>query len=90
MPDPGGQRSGCARHAGRRTIALSGGVSLNKALRAAFETACHREGLTLATATPGLDFGHHLPRKHLRIAYTTRSERLLEAAERIRALGLGR
>lgn len=43
-----------ARHAGRRTIALSGGVSLNKALRAAFETACHREGLTLATATPGL------------------------------------
>ena len=41
-------------------------------------------------ATPGLDFGHHLPRRHLRIAYTTRSERLLEAAERIRALGLGR
>ena len=39
-------------------------------------------------ATPGLDFGHHLPRKHLRIAYTTRSVRLLEAAERIRALGL--
>ena len=39
-------------------------------------------------ATPGLDFGHHLPRKHLRIAYTTRSARLLEAAERIRALGL--
>jgi N6-L-threonylcarbamoyladenine synthase len=43
-----------ARHAGRRTIALSGGVSLNKALRAAFESACQREGLTLATATPGL------------------------------------
>ena len=41
-------------------------------------------------ATPGLDFGHHLPRCHLRIAYTTRSERLLEAADRIRALGLGR
>ena len=39
-------------------------------------------------ATPGLDFGHHLPRKHLRIAYTTRSVRLLEAAERIHALGL--
>lgn len=35
--------------------------------------------------TPGLDFGHHHPRKHLRIAYTTRCERLLEAAERIRA-----
>jgi N6-L-threonylcarbamoyladenine synthase len=43
-----------ARHAGRKTIALSGGVSLNKALRAAFENACQREGLTLATATPGL------------------------------------
>ena len=41
-------------------------------------------------ATPGLDFGHHLPRKHLRIAYTTRSPRLLEAVERMRALGLGR
>ena len=41
-------------------------------------------------ATPGLDFGHHLPRRHLRIAYTTRGERLLEAAERIGALGLGR
>ncbi len=34
-------------------------------------------------ATPGLDFGHHLPRRHLRIAYTTREARLLEAAERI-------
>ena len=43
-----------ARHAGRRTIALSGGVSLNKALRSAFETACHRDGLILATAVPGL------------------------------------
>ncbi|HRP22965.1 pyridoxal phosphate-dependent aminotransferase [Thauera sp.] len=37
-------------------------------------------------ATPGLDFGHHLPRRHLRIAYTTRKERLLEAVERISAL----
>ncbi|TAE76498.1 MAG: tRNA (adenosine(37)-N6)-threonylcarbamoyltransferase complex transferase subunit TsaD [Verrucomicrobia bacterium] len=43
-----------ARHAGRRTIALSGGVSLNQALRHAFEIACNREGLSLATATPGL------------------------------------
>ena len=34
-------------------------------------------------ATPGIDFGDHLPRRHLRIAYTTRRERLLEAAERI-------
>ncbi len=39
-------------------------------------------------ATPGLDFGHHLPHKHLRIAYTTRSERLLEAVERISRLQL--
>ncbi|ATE58814.1 pyridoxal phosphate-dependent aminotransferase [Thauera sinica] len=34
-------------------------------------------------ATPGIDFGHHLARRHLRIAYTTRRERLLEAADRI-------
>ena len=39
-------------------------------------------------ATPGLDFGHHLPRQHLRIAYTTRRERLLEAVDRIAALKL--
>ena len=39
-------------------------------------------------ATPGLDFGHHLPRQHLRIAYTTRRERLLEAVERIARLQL--
>ncbi|ANQ83957.1 aminotransferase [Azoarcus olearius] len=37
-------------------------------------------------ATPGLDFGHHHPRRHLRIAYTTRQDRLLEAAERIAAV----
>ncbi|THF63169.1 pyridoxal phosphate-dependent aminotransferase [Pseudothauera nasutitermitis] len=36
--------------------------------------------------TPGLDFGDHLPRRHLRIAYTNRRERLLEACERIRTL----
>ncbi len=39
-------------------------------------------------ATPGLDFGNHHPERHLRIAYTTRSARLLEAAERIAALQL--
>lgn len=33
--------------------------------------------------TPGLDFGENAPRRHLRIAYTTRSERLVEAVERI-------
>jgi len=43
-----------AKHAGRNIIALSGGVSLNKTLRAAFETACKKHDLTLATATPGL------------------------------------
>ncbi|BAL22977.1 pyridoxal phosphate-dependent aminotransferase [Azoarcus sp. KH32C] len=34
-------------------------------------------------ATPGLDFGDNQPRRHLRIAYTTRQERLIEAVERI-------
>lgn len=53
------------------------------------ETLAHRliEEAGVAT-TPGLDFGEHLPRKHLRIAYTTRRERLLEAAERIGRLKL--
>ena len=38
--------------------------------------------------TPGLDFGDHAPRQHLRIAYTTRCARLEEAVERIaRVLG---
>lgn len=41
-------------------------------------------------ATPGLDFGDHESRRHLRIAYTTRAERLLEAAERIHRLHLSR
>ncbi len=35
-------------------------------------------------ATPGLDFGCHAPKMHLRFAYTTRIERLSEAVERIR------
>ena len=34
--------------------------------------------------TPGLDFGSHAPRSHLRFAYTNRVERLAEAVERIR------
>ncbi len=33
--------------------------------------------------TPGLDFGNHQPRRHLRFAYTTRQDRLLEATERL-------
>lgn len=36
--------------------------------------------------TPGLDFGDHLPRRHLRLAYTTRRPRLLEAVERLARL----
>jgi len=39
---------------GRRTIALSGGVSLNGALRAAFTEACERKGMELAIAAPEL------------------------------------
>ena len=42
-----------AKQTGRRKIALSGGVSLNKALRAALQDACERKGLELAVASPG-------------------------------------
>ncbi|MES2920685.1 MAG: tRNA (adenosine(37)-N6)-threonylcarbamoyltransferase complex transferase subunit TsaD [Verrucomicrobiota bacterium] len=41
-----------AEQTGRRQIALSGGVSLNQALRTAFQQACGREGLELAVASP--------------------------------------
>jgi aspartate/methionine/tyrosine aminotransferase len=34
--------------------------------------------------TPGLDFGTHAPKSHLRFAYTTGIDRLAEAVERIR------
>ncbi len=43
-----------ARQTGHRTIALSGGVSLNLALREALATACENTGLTLAVASPSL------------------------------------
>ncbi len=43
-----------ARQSGRNLIALSGGVSLNKPLRAAFESACERARLKLAVAPPSL------------------------------------
>jgi N6-L-threonylcarbamoyladenine synthase len=43
-----------ARRTGHRTIALSGGVSLNRALRAAFGTACARARIRLETAAPAL------------------------------------
>jgi N6-L-threonylcarbamoyladenine synthase len=43
-----------ARESGRDVIALSGGVSLNRALREAFEIACEKQGLKLLTAAPAL------------------------------------
>ena len=43
-----------AKQAGRKRIALSGGVSLNEALRAAFECACDRAGLELVLAPSAL------------------------------------
>jgi len=36
--------------------------------------------------TPGVDFGNHLPERHLRFAYTTTVERLVEGVRRIAAL----
>lgn len=39
-----------AKSTGRKTIALSGGVSLNKTLRSAFEETCKHEGIQLLTA----------------------------------------
>ncbi|MEM1083692.1 MAG: tRNA (adenosine(37)-N6)-threonylcarbamoyltransferase complex transferase subunit TsaD [Verrucomicrobiota bacterium] len=43
-----------ARETGRRTISLSGGVSLNQSLRDAFAKACASENLTLRTADSAL------------------------------------
>lgn len=41
-----------ARQTGRNMIALSGGVSLNQALRGAFQQACAKSGHELVTASP--------------------------------------
>ena len=41
-----------AKQTGRRVIALSGGVSLNQALRNAFREAADREGLEIHLASP--------------------------------------
>lgn len=41
-----------ARQTGHRRIGLSGGVSLNLALRTALDTACHNEGISLSVASP--------------------------------------
>ncbi len=42
-----------AKLTGKQRIGLSGGVSLNQALRAALHTACGRENLSLSVASPG-------------------------------------
>ena len=34
--------------------------------------------------TPGIDFGSHAPKSHVRLAYTTHTERLAEAIDRLR------
>lgn len=41
-----------SRETGHRHVALSGGVSLNRALRAAFQTAGEKEGVRISTASP--------------------------------------
>lgn len=41
-----------ARQTGRKRIALSGGVSLNVALRGALRSACEQEGIELSVALP--------------------------------------
>ncbi len=43
-----------ARHCGEKTVAVSGGVSMNSGLRAALTTACQRRGLDLRLAAPAL------------------------------------
>lgn len=43
-----------ARRSGHPVIALSGGVSLNGTLRAAFQAACDKSSIRLAVATPAM------------------------------------
>lgn len=43
-----------AREARRSLISISGGVSMNKALRSAFQDACDRSGIELVVASPNL------------------------------------
>ena len=40
--------------------------------------------------TPGRDFGHHLPQRHVRFAYTSAIPQLAEGVERLRAVAGGR
>jgi N6-L-threonylcarbamoyladenine synthase len=42
------------RESGIKHLALSGGVSLNRALRAAFQSACEKDGVTLSLSDPAL------------------------------------
>ena len=49
-----GKTLDAAQRCGRRKVALSGGVSLNQALRDAFALACGRAGLELVLAAPCL------------------------------------
>jgi N6-L-threonylcarbamoyladenine synthase len=42
-----------AKQSNRKRVALSGGVSLNKALRAALQDACEKAGIELSVASPG-------------------------------------
>jgi N6-L-threonylcarbamoyladenine synthase len=49
-----GKTLAAAKRGGHRLIALSGGVSLNQALRAAFAAACRRHRIELLTAPPAL------------------------------------
>lgn len=49
-----GKTLAAAKRSGHRLIALSGGVSLNQALRGAFAAACRRHRIELAVAPPAL------------------------------------
>ncbi|MBK1881084.1 tRNA (adenosine(37)-N6)-threonylcarbamoyltransferase complex transferase subunit TsaD [Luteolibacter pohnpeiensis] len=49
-----GKTMKAARRSRAKIIALSGGVSMNRALRAAFQEACDRAGIRLAVAPPDL------------------------------------
>ncbi len=49
-----GKTMQAAQQCGRRCVALSGGVSLNQAVRAAFRQACEQAGLELVVAAPEL------------------------------------
>ena len=49
-----GKSLAAAQRSGHRSVALSGGVSLNQALRSAFAQACGRAGLELLLASPSL------------------------------------